>query len=164
MSDENKEVKEIKISTAVREFADGVKEEKAFSINDDGTGLPKENFYVDRLSAATEIPVEKLNEIPAFNATFVPGFSLAFGEVVNEKFAANPDLKRVTMDVPTLNGEHYTFDIRRESRGLNPVSKEEVISFGALSVSHTTKAVANVGDYAKVRRLLKQQAESMFGG
>ena len=161
-SEENKEVKEIKVSADVRQFAD--KAAKEIIVKADASSDVNGDFYIDALADATGIEKEKLNEIPKFDALFVPACALAVGEQANALFAKDPELKRVTVDVPSLDGQHFTFDIRRESRGLNPRTKEEVTSYGVISASHTTRSVANIGDYGKVRQLLKQQGESLFGG
>lgn len=127
---------------------------------DPKTGLSKlsESVYADFLKENTGIEIDTVSQISAADTRFIAVLGKATGEAGVPVLHKNKDLDRITVVAPRDGKNKFEIDLKRETRNINPATKEEVVKHGVLSAKFDFYGTHNNGDFKKVRTEVSEAA------
>jgi hypothetical protein len=164
-------VKEISLKPETLEFSAKVKKEIKMD-QKTGVGSVDKGFYASTLGDA--VPADVAEKFPGIaehmpaiveglqnhNTRFAAGTAHAFSEVAEHTLKKHPELKRATLEVPTIKKDAFemTYDRARNDDGTTGTA----VQHGALRVAHRMYAAESVGELKKVKQLSVASAARAF--
>lgn len=152
------------LSPEVLEMAETIKKAMSF---DDKSGLAtlEEGTYIKLLPAG--ISEEQVRLLQKHNGTVVAAGSLALAEVAIPVMKKHPAITEAKLNMPTVGKDDMDFLMKREimvpggkdDKG-NPIQRP---SFGSVTVKSTQRCTADIGEFGKVKQVVRSMAMDAFG-
>lgn len=125
-----------------------------------GVVTPEVGLYVGSLPEG--VTEDTLKAVAKHNAQFVAAASLALGEATLPVMKKHDDLLKATLEVPTVGGDKFNFEIQRSKDVPAFGGKgDPTTRYGHLTASYTMRGARNVGQFAQVKNHL---AAAFAGG
>lgn len=112
------------------------------------------------------VPRENLEILRTLNSDFLPAGLHAVGQLAIPAMAQDPDLKRVTLKLPTVGNDSFNFVFDRSRQvpaGAAGSNEGMKTKYGTGSVSVDMYATGNRGQMAAVKGRLSAQATEAYG-
>jgi hypothetical protein len=124
------------------------------------------HIYAD-IMARNDIPVETLEKVQAVETDILSATHHAVGRLGIKAMQADPELRRVTFEMPTVGKDtfNFTFDRSRQVPDRTPGEGGNAMKtkYGASTISVDKYAAGNRGTLAQVKALLSEEATKAFG-
>lgn len=110
------------------------------------------------------LTVELAEQFAKHHSLLYPALGLAVGRVSTKLAAANPDLKKVVLEMPTIGKDRVVVNYDRERTFADNQSKGTITKPGQINIQHNVYGTKNRGEVTKVKSFLTQLAfESLSG-
>lgn len=146
------------VKANVRDMADKIK--KAMTLDPKtGSAEISDGFYIECLPET--LTESQLRTLSQHNAMMLAAGALAVGEVGLTTMGKHKTLEKATMKMATVDKDSFSWDFQR-SKEVNDGKGGKMEKYGAITTTVATYGYTDVGQLAKVRKILGAQAREAF--
>ena len=162
--DSNQSTKEIfqmsDIKPETRDLAAAIK--AGVTIGKDGVPTPEEGLIGKLLPEG--LNVEQYGLASRFNSSMFSAGTLAAGELGADVLKKHKDMKEFTLNIPTVDRDHFHFSMERDYSVRAPGATESVEKHGRVTAVHEVYAADHTrGEYKKAKEEIIALATSTYG-
>lgn len=110
------------------------------------------------------LTVEMAEKFREFHGELYPALGHLAGEVGVPLMVANPEMKRLVLEMPTVGKDRINVSFDRERTYADNQTKGTLVKHGQVLVQHHVYGTKNRGEVAKVKNFLSQLAHEALAG
>ena len=134
-----------------------------FEQNEKGVLVARKGLYAEKLAEHTEVPLDTVKEVEAFNASYVAAAIKTSGEAAHDLMEKDPSISQVQAIANMYGRGNVAVSHTRHRAERIPKTDNTVDVYGGTRINISQSYGLKTGDIGQSRDYLKELAVKRFG-